>query len=211
MTPSFVLPSGVGTVTVDRNLWWRIYSSDFNPNEFNRSKNGNARFSPIFDATGEVIPTLYIASTPAIALMETVLHDIPLPSSGYILTMPSIENDSRRVACLVNTEPLTVADFSALGLRRIGLKKADIIDSEKPHYPLSRSLAEQIYQTMPTVQGIQWTSRQDDSGTVLVLFESRVNNSTLSIWHRDQSIQDGIMFEELLGLLERLDVGLVIG
>jgi len=211
LTNSFVLPPGVGTVTVDRNLWWRIYSSDFNPNEFNRSKNGNARFSPIFDATGEVIPTLYIASTPAIALMETVLHDIPLPSSGYILTMPSIENDSRRVACLVNTEPLTVADFSALGLRRIGLKKANIIESEKTHYPLSRALAEQIYQTMPTVQGIQWTSRQDDSGTVLVIFESRVKKSTLSIWHHDQVIHEGIMFEELLGLLERLDVGLVIG
>ncbi len=211
MTPSFVLPPGVGTVTVDRNLWWRIHSSDFNPNEFNLSKSGNARFSPIFDVSGEVIPTLYIASTPAVALMETVLHDIPLPSSGYILTMPSPEKDSRRVACLVNTEPLTVADFSALGLRRSGLKKADVVDSEKSHYPLSRSLAEQIYQTMPTVQGIQWTSRQDDSGTVLVIFESRVKKSTLSIWHRDQVIQDGIMFEELMGLLERLDVGLVIG
>jgi hypothetical protein len=44
----------------------------FNPNPL-----GNARFSPIRDAAGNVISTLYAATTPQGGLMETIFHDVP--------------------------------------------------------------------------------------------------------------------------------------
>ena len=195
----------IGTVTVPRGLWWRVHSSAFEPNAFNASPNGNARFSPIYDTSGAVIPTMYVGSTPAVALMETVLHDAPSPSAGFILTLPSSDKEVRRAACLVSCEPLLVADFSALGLRRLGLKKSDVIDSEKCKYPLSRDLATQVHALMPNVQGIQWASRQDDRGSAMVIFGQRLKRGGLRVWHGNEPVFEGVIFDELLDLLERLD------
>jgi hypothetical protein len=55
----------------------RVHDVVYPVDSFNPSLLGNARFSPIRDSAGNVIPTLYAATTPQGALMETVFHDVP--------------------------------------------------------------------------------------------------------------------------------------
>ena len=112
------------------------------------------------------------------------------------------------MACLAILEPVVLADFSAIGLRRIGLTKADVVDSGKSAYPDSREIAKQVYQSRQDIQGIQWTSRQDDRSSALVLFGSRIKRHSLSVWHEDQAIHDGMVLDELVALLDQLDAGL---
>lgn len=55
----------------------RVHETIYAANQFNPSTKGNARFSPIHTPSGNVIPTLYAATTPRGALMESVFHDVP--------------------------------------------------------------------------------------------------------------------------------------
>jgi hypothetical protein len=62
-------PSGAGTTM------YRVHETIYAVDQFNSSRKGNARFSPILDTSGNVIPTLYAATTPRGALMESVFRD----------------------------------------------------------------------------------------------------------------------------------------
>jgi hypothetical protein len=55
----------------------RVHETTYAVDQFNSSPEGNARFSPIHDPSGSVIPTLYAATTPRGALMESVFNDVP--------------------------------------------------------------------------------------------------------------------------------------
>jgi len=60
----------------------RVHSDAFGGAEFNPGLKGNARFSPIRNAAGVAIPTIYAAGTMEGALMESVFHDVP-HSAGF--------------------------------------------------------------------------------------------------------------------------------
>ena len=55
----------------------RVHLEDYGATAFNPGVHGNARFSPICNAEGQPIPTLYAGASLACALMETVFHDVP--------------------------------------------------------------------------------------------------------------------------------------
>src|ERR1700740_1336458 len=68
---------------VTRILWpasdliHRIHPNIYSATEFNPGPDGDARFSPIVDAKGNSIPTIYGGTTFDCAAMETVFHDVP--------------------------------------------------------------------------------------------------------------------------------------
>lgn len=49
---------------------FRVHETIYAAEQFNPSPKRNARFSPILDPSGSVIPTLYAATTPRGASME---------------------------------------------------------------------------------------------------------------------------------------------
>jgi hypothetical protein len=55
----------------------RVHDDAYLGDQFNPNSMGNARFSPIHDTDGVVIPTLYAGTTLDCALMETIFHDLP--------------------------------------------------------------------------------------------------------------------------------------
>jgi hypothetical protein len=55
----------------------RVHETIYAVDQFNPSPKGNARFSPIHEPSGRVIPTLYAATTPRGAWMESVFRDVP--------------------------------------------------------------------------------------------------------------------------------------
>lgn len=201
-------PAQVGRVQWAPRELWRVFAQVHGPTGFNATGRGNARFSPLEHA-GANIPTLYAATSVPAALMETVLHDAPIPSAGFILTLEPAK-DPRRVARLQTTVALTLADLSTVGLRRLGLSRSDVIDSDKTHYPATRALAQWIYATCPDVQGMAWTSRQDDSAQAVVLFEPRLVGTALALAEPEADFFSGPHHAALIELVGRLGAGLMI-
>ena len=192
----------IGLVNVEAGcLWWRIHHRKYASLQFNDSRLGNARFSPIFDVAGNVIPTIYAAKEIRSALMETVLHDAPSPSHGFIYLAPVPE--PRVLVQLTNKAPFQLADLQTLGLRRVGIKRADLIDSEKPAYPFTRAFAEALHAARPDVQGLSWHSRQNHEDVIL-LFGDRMASADFSVVTPAVSVREDNVQLVLLELLTAL-------
>lgn len=192
----------IGLIKVEAGgLWWRIHHRKHASLQFNLSRLGNARFSPIFDAAGNVIPTIYVAREIRSALMETVLHDAPSPAHGFIYLAPVPEQ--RVLVQLTNKSPLNLANLQTLGLRRVGVKRVDLIDSDKPSYTATRAFAEALHAARPDVQGLSWHSRQNH-GEVIMLFADRIAPADLAVTTPAVSVADDGVQLALLELLTAL-------
>ena len=118
-------------------IMYRIHNEAYAVDSFNASPLGNARFSPIHDSAGEVIPTLYAATTPQSALMETVFHDVPYKPGFKRVSVSRLE--SKLISTLVFMPNFELIDLSKVGLRRLGVHPHDIVDTTKTHYPETRN------------------------------------------------------------------------
>ena len=196
---------------------WRVYSQSFGATGFNGTDKGYARFSPLKRPDGSVVPILYAGTTLDVALMEIVLRDVPTPSVGFQLTLPEPGLEQRRVTELVLGGPLRMVDFSAIGLRRIGLDRADVIDCDSSNYPATQALgawahaSTQVADPAESVHGIVWTSRHDDSGQAIVLFGDRIPKGALEPKDPDQRLHTGRVDAALMRLALRLGISVVAG
>lgn len=158
---------------------FRVHDQRFAANAFNPSRVGNARFSPIFNSAGESIPTIYAGSSLECALMETVFHDVPFKAGFKPLSrMRLLDRVFSRIHL---SRDLKLIDLSSIALRKLGVPRSNLIDTTKFHYPRTRRWAEAFHQQFPRVEGLRWTSRQDDRGQALVLFGDRVSSNLLKI------------------------------
>ena len=156
---------------------YRVHDAIYTVNEFNPSRKGNARFSPILDPSGNVIPTLYAATTPRGALMESVFRDVPYRAGFKHVDAKRLEG--KLCSTLLFQADFKLLDLSKVALRGLGIPPRQLIDTTKAHYPDTRRWAEQVYAAHPHVQGLLWSSRQDDRALAVVLFGTRVKASGL--------------------------------
>ncbi len=194
---------------------WRVYSESFGAIGFNDTAHGYARFSPLMRTDGSVVPTLYVGTSLDVALMEIVLRDVPTPSVGFQLMLPERGAEQRRVTELVLARQLRMIDFSAIGLRRIGLDRGDVIDCDSSTYPDTQALGAWAYahtlaaDPIENVHGIVWTSRQDDSGQAAILFGDRLPPGTLEAQNPGQNFHAGRVEGALMRLALRLGISVV--
>ena len=166
---------------------YRVHEMIYAVHQFNPSPRGNARFSPVHDPSGSVIPTLYAATTPRGALMESVFRDVPYRAGFKNVALKRLEG--RVCSTLMFQKDFQLLDLSKVALRGLGIQPRQLIDTTKDHYPVTRRWAEQVYAAHPPVQGFLWSSRQDDRALAVVLFGSRVQAS---------DIVDGNLFRPLI-------------
>lgn len=150
----------------------RIHLDVYAAEAFNPGPKGNARFSPISDASGTAIPTIYGGTTFECAAMETVFHDVP--HAPGLKSVAKRKLRGHQHSQLVPSSDLTLADLSSKALRKLGIQRADLIDSEKDIYPQTRPWAEAVHDQCPDVHGMEWVSRQDDTARAIILFEDRL-------------------------------------
>jgi hypothetical protein len=81
-------------------------------------------------------------------------------------------------------------DLSTVGLRRLGLRRNQLIDTETTQYAVTRRWAETLYAQYPDIHGLQWVSRQDDRALAIVLFEPRIAAGTLQQLGTSASLYD---------------------
>lgn len=178
--------------------------------EFNPGIRGNARFSPIKDARGEFIPALYGGSTFECAAMETVFHDVPFAPGlkSYDKAKLKEQVHSR----LTSQVDLVLADLRGKALRKLGVGRKQLIDTEKDQYPATREWANAIHTRCPDIQGLCWISRQDDSAQAVMLFGDRIASGVLrQIALSRNLLNDGEAYDDVLNLAEQIGVNIVSG
>ena len=201
-------PAKISMIDPAPPLLWRVYPRRYGVDGFNGTRLGNARFSPL-EVAGAIVPTLYAGSTLDVALMETVWHDAPTPSHGFHLVLKEA-TEPRRVGSLKPSAALHLVDLTTVGLRRLGLARCDVIDSDQVDYPITRQLSAWLYENKPDAQGICWISRQDDEGRAVVLFEPRLGSVKLVVDTEDEVFTDGPHLDALLTLAERMGASVIV-
>lgn len=111
----------------------RVHQDQYRADQFNPGTRGNARFSPIQNDQGQPIPTLYAGTTMDCALMETVFHDMS-HTAGFKTF------DKGKLAGQVHStvevaQPLKVVDLASVPLRKLGVTRKQLIDTEKDPVP----------------------------------------------------------------------------
>lgn len=188
----------------------RVHLHRYRADQFNPGVSGNARFSPIQDEHGQPIPTLYGGTTMACALMETVFHDVP-HTAGF-KTFDKARLGGQMHSVLQIAQPLALVDLASVPLRKLGVTRRQLIDTEKDRYPATRQWAQAIHRQCPQAQGLCWISRQDDTARAVVLFGDRIPAEALRPGGGSRSLlDDGEACDAVLDLADRIGVHVVPG
>ena len=178
LTASPTVPSKIKPIAWGSGqTMYRVHDAIYAVDQFNPSPKGNARFSPILDSSGKVIPTLYAATTPRGALMESVFRDVPYRTGFKHVDAKRLED--KMCSTVVFQTNFLFLDLSKVALRGLGIPPRQLIDTTKAHYPATRGWAEQVYAAHPHIQGLLWSSRQDDRALAVMLFGNRVKATDL--------------------------------
>jgi RES domain len=188
----------------------RIHLDQFAGDAFNPGLSGNARFSPIVNAAGRPIPTLYGGTTFECSAMETVFHDVPFVAG--LKTFDKRKLLGQQHSVLLPTAALTLADLRNVPLRKLGVPRGRLIDTEKDTYAQTRKWAAAIHAQYPKIQGLCWTSRQDDRATAAMLFGNRLAPGALALQAPPRSLlRDSQAYTELLALADAIGLLVVDG
>ncbi|WP_240000775.1 MULTISPECIES: RES family NAD+ phosphorylase [unclassified Photorhabdus] len=154
----------------------RIHRIKFKGIEFNPGI-GNARFSP-FKNNGIFIPTIYGGENIGVAIMETILHDIPLNCSGIPVYLGKLDDLVR--SQIIPRKDIKYVDINPRILKKWGIIQCQLVESEASDYHITRRWAAQIYHDNPDAQAIRWSSKQH-GGKAIIIFGDRVKEGDLSV------------------------------
>jgi hypothetical protein len=76
---------------------------------------------------------------------------------------------------------LTLIQLHSHGLPRLGISRAELIDSEAESYARTVAWAAALHARLPEADGLIWVSRRFDTSFALVLFGDRVARADLEV------------------------------
>ena len=186
----------------------RFHMQAYNGAEFNGTDRGNARFSPIRNSLGQIIPTIYGGSTLECAAMETLFRNVTYEPPPKYLQQSKLAGN--QYSLLEVKETLQLVDLSSKALRRMGITRNELIDTSGDLYPVTRLWAEAIHRLAPTAQGLSWVSRQDDTAEAVVLFSDRIGPNALALHVASRDvIEDDEVFNCLLDLADVIGLSII--
>jgi len=156
----------------------RCHDSRFGATEFNPGV-GRGRFHPFRTAAGETVPTLYGAASLNGALSETVFHELPIRGPFRTILRPGLK--PMLVSTVVAVRELRLAQLHGFGLRRLGISRAELIESDPARHGETVRWAQALHACNDRIDGLVWVSRQYDTAFALVLFGDRVVRKDLKV------------------------------
>jgi hypothetical protein len=141
--------------------------------------------------------------------METVFHDVPFA--------PGLKNWSKAThvadkvfSTIALDRNLTLIDLSSIPLRKLGISRKDLIESDSAHYPETRPWALALHDQCPNAEGLTWTSRQADPARALMLFGDHLAGPAFTVKSAPTPLlqSDGSVILDVLFLAQRLGVNL---
>lgn len=184
----------------------RLHHEAYGPCQFNATDRGNARFSPIRDARGEIIPTIYAGQSFRCASCEIILRaPTAAPDPGELTVVYPRDYEAFQHSTIQTRQLLRLVDLTALGQRAIGLIGNALLSGGRLHYPETRAWAEAIHTHLPWADGIFYTSYQCGPEFAIVLFGDRcpdaLEESAPSRPVRAASVEDELRtIGELIGI-----------
>lgn len=157
---------------------------------FSTSTRRRNRFSPMFDASGNVIPAWYAATTEGGAIFETVFHDVR-PSDRAPRIQPN-EYSGRFLAPVVTVRALTLVDLTSTGLHAIGLSRERLIESRSNRYAWTNEIAARLRSGPPDSDGFAWVSRAHDTSQCVVLYDIPGHDTMIGAHPTELAIALGI-------------------
>ncbi len=185
---------------------YRVHVDTFAANSFNPGQ-GQGRFHPIRDQKGELIPTLYAADRINGALSEAVFRNITA-NGGRILRC---ELEALLLSRLIQERELRLIDLTGLRLRRLGLTRAQLIETPATAYRDTARWAEALHRDCPEADGMMWVSRQFDTSKAIVLFGDRVVESVLRDEDNTELLYRGRGFRRVLEAAELAGITIIEG
>ncbi len=170
---------------------FRVHHQKYAGTAFNPGGGQPSRFSPIVNSDGDNIPTLYAGNSQKSALAESIFRNIVSTSSA--ITRFSLRK--QLLSTLQNTRNLRLVDLTQNGLRRLGLKRNQLLESEYDSYEQTARWAEAIHNSDEAVDGMIWISTQYDTEKSILLFGDRVLSKDLLIINQGDSLYDGSGFD----------------
>jgi hypothetical protein len=192
----------------DGMTWFHVFSTETHPgtkaDTFSEGW-GAARFSPISQADGTPVHTYYVTSSFECAVMESVLHDVPLHPAG------TFEVDRLRhfhLAQLNLPYDLNYVSFHSPYLPKLSISRTALIDSSSKNYPTTRNWAQAAFLQRPAAQAIGYGSRRHDAARCLMLFGQRLPSPRMKVLDC-ASLASGALREATVDLMRRLDIHLI--
>ncbi|WP_181065295.1 RES family NAD+ phosphorylase [Nocardia nova] len=185
---------------------FRAHSRGRSPREFNPGIGKPGRFSFFTDAAGQMVPILYAGETIDVAIGERLFHDLPLGAGAVLL---SKQYEKVAYSCLAPRRPLRLASLHSDGLRRLGLRNHQLIDTDAIDYPDTVRWAAALHaRTDLALDGLIWMSRQFNTREAVMLFGDRVSTSDLDVDPdvNDRTFHQGGGLGSLLDAAERAGI-----
>jgi hypothetical protein len=122
---------------------------------------------------------MYGSNTVDGALSETIFQRLPSMSSAKYIAerelMPLV------LSTLRFRRRLRLIQLRGFGMRKLGVTRTQLIDSEADQYPVTRAWAAALYDSVADADGLIWMSRQHDSSEAVVLFGTRIGRDDLEV------------------------------
>lgn len=107
---------------------------------------------------------------------------------------------------------LTLIDLTNKALRKLGVTRGQLIETEKDQYPNTRLWAEAFHAQCPDAHGLYWVSREDDTAIAIVLFGDRVPaRAILQVGQSRDLLDEEDAYTDLLALAQVIGVLIVPG
>ncbi|MGE4306787.1 MAG: RES family NAD+ phosphorylase [Novosphingobium sp.] len=189
----------------------RIHSAAYTADQFNPADAGDARFSPIRDADGAIIPTIYAAQTFPCATCEIILRCPDTPPTNPKTGLPTFQIvypadfKAHNHSIAKTTAALKLLDLTNAGQRKIGVNHNALLAGPRSTYPATRAWAEYIHATCPKAQGIYYSSVQFGPDFAILLFGDRLGADILDTVET-RSVADLACHAEIRAVAESLSI-----
>jgi hypothetical protein len=172
----------------------RCHDSRFGATEFNPGL-GHGRFHPFQDSRGDLVPTLYGASSLDGALSESIFHNVPVRGPGRAIRHSALR--PMQVSTVAARRDLTLIQLHGHGLGRLGVSRAELIDAEVRQYVRTAAWAAALHIRQKGADGLIWVSRKFDTSFALVIFGDRVARGDLEVIEPPLPLFVGAGYDEI--------------
>jgi hypothetical protein len=210
--PSMMRVGKEGYITLPKDTeLHRIHPDAYQATQFNPTAAGDARFSPISDAGGAIIPTIYAAKSFACATCEIILRCPDVPLTDPKTSLPTFhivyptDFKAYQHSVVVTTAALNLVDLTNAGQRKIGVNHNALLAGPRSTYPVTRAWAERIHANCPSAHGVYYSSVQFGPDFAILLFGDRVGADILKpvdTW----SVADAPCHDEIRELAQSLSI-----
>jgi hypothetical protein len=187
---------------------YRFHDPLFDGAAYNPCKGGLTRFAPLAAPSGDCLPTLYAATTLEAAAWESLFHDVPHAAGPKSVRLNKVT--SKVLSILELRRDVTVAPLHAPDLHRLGLQKADLVETLPTAYADTARWAEGFHRGDPAVAGLRWTSRRCDPELAFVFFEDRLPQTDWTVVERVEVATAPDLLDEIREIGRRAEITLTI-